>query len=92
VLLACSDCIGVNALREVRGVHNAEVATDSLGLGLGESGGRSEAHEAEGGNDIDQDGGLHVDVLRGKSEREEKSDFSLLENCDCVLIVLDDDG
>jgi hypothetical protein len=90
VLLACSDCIGVNPLREVRGVHNAEVATNSLGLGLGESGGRSEAHEAEGDNDIDQDGGLHVGVLRRKSERgEEKSDISLLENCDCVLIVLD---
>jgi len=30
-----------------------------------------------------------------KSLREEKklkSDFSLLESCDCVLIVLDDDG
>lgn len=53
VIIAYSDCIGVNPFREVRGVHNAEVAADSLGLGLGESGGRSETHEAEGGNDID---------------------------------------
>jgi len=48
VLLACSDCIGVNPLWEVRdvhnvtevadslGVYNAGVADHSLGLGLGD--------------------------------------------------------
>ena len=55
------------------GVHNTEVAAKSLGLGLGESGGRSEDHEAKGGtNDVDQDDGLHVDILRAKSKRGEE--------------------
>jgi len=63
--------VWVNHLCDV----NAEVAANNLGLGLGESGlgesgGRSEAHEANGRNDIDQNDGLHVDVLRGEEKRK----------------------
>lgn len=82
VFLAFSDRIGVDALGEVGGVHDAEVAADKFSLLGGEFGGRYDAAEAEGSsNGAEQDGWLHVGVLgrmiREKS-REERSDCSLL--------------
>lgn len=62
MLFAGSDIIGVNVCREIGGIHDAEVATLSFGLSLGELCSGGETEKAEGSDEVDDGGGLHFDL------------------------------
>lgn len=76
MFFACSDSVGINAIGEVWGIHDTEVATKWLGLGLGEFGSGGETEKAKGSNEVDDGCGLHDVSSKLRKNRKESCWFS----------------